>query len=1136
MRNFDEYWGNFLTQNSKGNKVYDGKKFEHLTEELLTVMYGQKWQSTNTTHDGNKDFYLLKDGELLWAECKNYKDSIALNILAPTLVMAQVCDANLILFFSRSPINKYAKEKISAFGFRTSKRIIFYDAEVLENLILTHNHQLSCQFQISALSKRHSQTENEFYVAEKFFPSAFSCMITDEENYRSYTEASILHYNEPFSLMFVFCNNTFQDGKLEILFADENEDKKCFEFLNENITVETTHITAEYLQRGEGKAFLLHLRVAKFQPSILFPVFTIRFETVGGKIFEWTSNPHRVKCEWVGTTKLLGQHYNEIINRVENKLVENNLFSAMFLSGSSGTGKSKILRECQCPLLKAGYRILDLNVTKGYSTNNLLKEIICFLYEIPAEVITEVIKARINNIKYELHDGNVDEIFQIAEMIDYIVTNDFSRFMKKYKELLFEKMAADKIAVIVDNLQFSSGDFQEFWRSYVGYSINQSRENKSILIFSVNSDYMTEETAKTIYLLKYSNIRYFLDEVVSGFKDKNQGILFLRELIHTSEESYDHLFTNIIRAVSLNPFHLYQMVKLMEEDGVIKQLPNNQGYVFTEEVIWKSAWKIPKDIDDALERRFAFVRGYLKAEKLYNILSVCYILETIDQKKAEVFQISASDLEYLTVHQILIEVESGYSFAHDIIRNFFERKYSDRRMACLENNELIHKEDILQYSIICKLIQICIVKNNSYIKSFCKKRTLNGISIKVRSFFLEQLFDSVIKNDKIFDHINEWISTLTWICNNARVLMGSAKALEFYKRAYSCIENKVEDFLTICSTDFRQFCHSHCDIYIQMHNREEAIDFAWKIISALRNVPTRQQGQTRKSYEESLNEYYVLKAIMYNRIFCAYNNQYPDKAVLQKREKAITKSRSFIPFIQDTSKQNLISYLNNSDEGYRYYGLFSDYDNLISIWQKCLVNIPELAPEKTMNYYRKCVQYYLIQQNEAETQKYIKTGRDYLEDGEYSHEPLIFNTFFTMAEAICYLQHNPVENYDYIERLLEDLVKMQLLLKSDKMGDVFLLRGINAFYQKDPETVYWAFKEAYQSYFEKETTNYWIKRKLITENILVAYSKFENLPEEYDMSFLPQECIKQLVSMQEPPEAQGIIRTKDLMFNFPLVV
>lgn len=1136
MDNFENYWQNFLTLNSKGDEVYDGKKFEELTGELLTVMYGQKWESTNTTHDGNKDFYLLKDEELWWAECKSYKSSIALNVLAPTLVMAQVCDANLILFFSRSPINQYAKEKISAFGFRTSKRIIFYDAEILEHLILTHNHKLPRHFQISNLSEEHSQTEKELYVAEKFFPSSFSCMITEEENYRSYTEAKILHYNEPFSLMLVCCNNTSQDGKLEIRFADDNEDNRCYEFLNENITAETTSIAKGYLQRGEGKAFLIHLRVAKFQPFILLPSFTVRFEDSAREIFEWTSQPQRVRCEWVGMTKLLGQHYNTIIDRVGLKLVENNMFSAMLLSGGSGTGKSRLLKECHCPLLKAGYRILDLNVTKGHATNDLLKEIIYFLYEIPAEVITEVIKARINHTEYHKNDEKTDEIIQIARMIDCISADNFSEFMENYRTLLFEKMAADKIAVIIDNLQFSAEDFQEFWKSYVKYAINQCRENKSILISSVNSDYMTEATAKTIYLLKNSNIHYFLEEVVSGFKDRNQGILFLRELVHTNEEVYDQLFTNIINAVSLNPFHLYQMVRLMEEDAVIKQLSDNQGYVFAEEVIWKSAWKVPQDIDDMLERRLAFIRDYLDAEKLYYILSVCYILESIDHKKMEVFQIALSDLELLTVHQIFTKAESGYSFAHDIIRNFFERKYSNRRMACLENSKLAYNKEIIQYSIIGKLIQVCIEKDSTYIRSFCKKRTLNSIPIKVRRLFLEKLFDSVITNHEIFDNNNEWITALTWICNDSRVLMGSAKALEFYKRAYDCVENKAEDFSAICSTDFRQFCHSHCDIYIQMHQREEAIDFAEKIINVLGDNPVKQQGQTEEAYSVLSDEYYVLKAIMYNRIFCAYNNRYPDEIVLQKRNRAIARSRSFIPFIQDACKQNLISYLNNSDEGYRYYGLFSDYDRLIHIWQKCLVNIPELAPEKTMNYYRKCVQYYLIQQDEAETRKYIETGRDYLEDGEYSHEPLIFNTFFTMAEAMCYLQHNPVEYCHYIERLLEDLVKIQLLLKSDKMGDVFLLRGINAFYQEDPNTVYWAFKNAYLSYYEKETTNYWIKRKLITENIMIAYSRFESIREEYDLSFLPQECIKQLASVQEHSGAQGIIRTKDLLFNLPLVV
>jgi hypothetical protein len=1134
MNEFENYWKGFLTLNSKGKEVYDGQKFEKLTKELLSILYGEYWEETGASHDGSKDFYLIRDQELLWAECKNYKDSIALNVLAPTLVMAQVCDANVILFFSRSAINKFAKEKISSFGFRTSKKVIFYDAEILESLILKYNNQLPHKYQISNSTKDIQKEKFEIRISEKFFPSTFSCMITEKENYRSYEEATVLHYNVPFSLLLICCNNTIQSGNLEVFFAEDNEDKKYYEFLNDNITLDTILIAAEPLQLGESKAFLINLRVAIFKPFISLPRFTVRFKTSEGKTFKWESNPKNVKCEWVGTTKLLGQHYNSIVTQMGDKLIGNNSFSVLLLSGSSGTGKSKVLCECKCPLLKYGYRILELNVTKGHEVSGLLKEIIYFLYEIPAEIIMEVIKARLDGTEYNIND--INETIRISKMIDAIDTNNFYVFMKNYKELLFEKMAACKIAVIVDNLQFAVSEFHEFWNNYIRYSVNQCRENNSILIVSVNSDYMTEGTANTMYLLKHSNIRYFLDEVVDGFKEVNQGILFLRELIHTSESSYDPLFKNIINSLSLNPFHLYQMVKLMEEDEVVRLLPDGQGYIFSEEAIWKTTWKIPQNIDDILERRLEFIRKYLTSEKLYNILSVCYILEAIDQTKSNIFHITQQELNFLVERQILALSELGYVFAHDIIRSFFERKYSDKRLACLKNMRL-YDSTVLQYSIIDKLNKICIKKESQYLITFCKKRKLNNIPIRVRSFFVENLFNSVITEKAAFRDYNEWIISLAWICSCTRTLMGSARALKFYDWTYNCIENEMEHFSIIYSTELRQFFHSHCDILIQMHRRNEAIDYAERVLELTADLPAHLQSHSDEEYGTILDEYYVLRAIMYNRIFCAYNNRYPDTYIIQKRNKAIAKSRNLISFIQNTFKRNLITYLNNSDEGYRYYGLFSDYNRLISIWKKCLIDVPKTAPEKTMNYYRKCVQYYLIAQDKESTQKYIKVGRDYLEDGKYSHEPLIFNTFFTMAEAMCYLQHDPIENYMYVESLLKELTKIQLVLKNNKIGDIFLLKAINAFYQGDEDTVYLALKKAYSFYYETETTNYWIKRILITENIVTAFSRLEIKQSAYDFSFLPREVRERLSHLQPNDiNAQGIIRTKDLLFNLPLVV
>ncbi len=1128
MNEFEIYWEKFLIQNSEGKKYYDGIKFEKLVGALLSIMYGQKWKTTGKTHDGNKDFYLIKNDKLLWAECKSYKDTIALQTLAPTLVMAQVCNADEVLFFSRSEINKYAKEKIASFGYMSSKKIIFYDASMLENLIIKYNDRLPKKFQISIKGEIFEQ-RNLFTTSEFFFPFIASGIIT-EESYQDYHSVSLIHYNEPFSLMIICCNNSIEESILEISFAEDNEDKNFFEYLDNSISSDCKSIRKENLQPGESRVILICLRAVKFKASLLLPRFTVKYITPAVSN-EWTSDKKTVTCKWIGKTKLLGGQYNNIINQVSDKLVTNTSFSAMLILGNSGTGKSRVIEECHCPLLKFGYRILDINVTKDTCDSDLLKELIYFIYDVPAELIMEVITSRLEDKSLKKIN---DEMLQITEMLNKIEEGNIPGFIETYKELLFEKMARGKNVIIIDNMQFASTSFQKLWRKYISYSINQCRENRSILITTVNLDYITEETAKTMYILKNSNIRYIIDEVLTGFKDINQGILFLRELVHICSDEYDELFTDIIKAVSLNPFNLYQMIKLMEEDEVIKQLPSRQGYIFREGATWKSTWKIPTDINDTIKRRLDFITKYIHSDTMFYIFSACYLLEPLDNYKIEMFNINFEDLDILTERQLFIRSESGYSFVHDILRRYFEQEYSNKVLCCLQN---LSMENILQYDVLYKLTQICIKKDKKYIALFCKKRNLDSIPIRVRSVFLENLFNCVITQNTAFMDNIEWIRALTWICECSRNIMGSVRALEFYQRSYDSINNMYEDFSSIYCPDLRRLLHSHCDILIQMHQRKDAVDFAHKVLHSMQKIPLQNSRQSKEEYTDIVDEYYLLKAILYNRIFCAYNNAYPCENVVLIRNNAINKSRILMANIKNSKKQKMICYMNDSDEGYRYYGLFSDYDALMSIWNKCIIDIPQIAPEKTMNYYRKCVQCALIRQDENKVKEYIKKGRDYLENGLYSHEPLIFNTFFSMAEAMCCLQHNPQESYDYVEKLIQELIKMQLLLKSNKMGDIYLLQGINAFYHNDVYTTYLALKEAYFEYQQQETTNYWIKRTLIQENIKTAYSKLDIFQKDYDISFLSPECIQQLSKKTSNVyQASGIIRTKELLFNLPLVV
>ena len=113
---------------------------------------------------------------------------------------------------------------------------------------------------------------------------------------------------------------------------------------------------------------------------------------------------------------------------------------------------------------------------------------------------------------------------------------------------------------------------------------------------------------------------------------------------------------------------------------------------------------------------------------------------------------------------------------------------------------------------------------------------------------------------------------------------------------------------------------------------------------------------------------------------------------------------------------------------------------------------------------------------------------------------------------------------------------MQQLLDNHKLGDILLLKGVNAFYIKKKDDVYYSFKEAYKYYSEGETSRYWIKKSLLEENIRYTFTELGIYKTGYDMSFLSAECRQPLtISKKNQFIASGIQRTSDLHINLPLI-
>ncbi|MCC8156496.1 MAG: hypothetical protein LIO54_04365 [Oscillospiraceae bacterium] len=138
-------WSKIIHDKENEAKIINkGILFEDLIEKLLKAVFPEEeWRRTKKSYDGKRDFVYPADEKLpeqKWAECKNYKDNLSINIIAPTLVMGSIENINSIYFFSYSRLNSNALEGLYHYSKHNSKTIKVYDGSILESLICKYRY------------------------------------------------------------------------------------------------------------------------------------------------------------------------------------------------------------------------------------------------------------------------------------------------------------------------------------------------------------------------------------------------------------------------------------------------------------------------------------------------------------------------------------------------------------------------------------------------------------------------------------------------------------------------------------------------------------------------------------------------------------------------------------------------------------------------------------------------------------------------------------------------------------------------------------------------------------------------------------------------------------------------------------
>ena len=142
---------------------------------------------------------------------------------------------------------------------------------------------------------------------------------------------------------------------------------------------------------------------------------------------------------------------------------------------------------------------------------------------------------------------------------------------------------------------------------------------------------MTASSSELLFDILQANVPHMLAPKLSGFEEKNVGVLFLRELVHVSDDRFDALFEVIIDRTSLNPYHLYQTIKYLEENNAIAVTPDRQGYILQNDHVWRLLSDLSDGVNDVLKRRWEFTSKTIPEENLFRICSVLFLFEKIDK-------------------------------------------------------------------------------------------------------------------------------------------------------------------------------------------------------------------------------------------------------------------------------------------------------------------------------------------------------------------------------------------------------------------------------------------------------------------------------------------------------------------------
>lgn len=1123
--------------------VHDGIEFENIIENLLHDMFpGVIWHTTPVTNDGNKDFYTVHDQHTIWAECKNYGSPIDMKVLSPTLVMAQLNNTNEIYFFSSSQINDPTKRKICFYSQINNKKVHFIDDRVLENLLLTSQHKISFEKYMDL---------DIFFSSDLLIQPNIYCFALKnpflnilDDDYIFGEPIKKIEYNDIISVqMFIINNSIEHELNVEYNIDTENADLCRFEYLSQNSRSAIKDISGQVVIKPyDVYTHSFNFRIASYQENLCLPYFNIAY-TLNNDTKKLTNKNIMVSCECIGKTALYGDKNESCLEQLMSKLNSNKRLTVFLAHGKSGTGKTRLLEEIQPILTKCEYKIINFMAVGKENSLQIIKEIVYVLYNITADLLDTIYE----NYNYYKEDNYIDEQMRPGiKLLEALHNKNMTAavFLNKFEEVIFEKLALGRYAIIIDNIQYYDSDLCTFINDLVLYLKNNNRKLSVALILSMNEDYLKDnnsakEMKRLLYSLSDTNYMNIIFYPVDGFlsdKDENTeyALIFLKQLLCLKESTYDEFLKQLIDKINYNPYYIKYFAKhVMSMHGVV-QYNYIGSQVLQHQKFIDLIHEFPAEIEASITTRWKFMlnecSGYpVTEENLKYILSCIHIFRSLST--AQLIKLGATEkqITMLISYSFIKEVNGKNEFDHDLIENYFEKELGDNIFCALNRQPC--EDDIALYSEYPEARRLYQLTQKDLhpqqLEEIIEYATCQKISYRIFLKYHELCRNNLINSYKRFTDKAKWIQLALELCTNVRERFGG----KYSNRYFDIINNSLSVFCTkrelIQISKFSELMFAIGESYQHGAEYNKVIKFYSEYLPLYDEI-----NKDGKCHEQLIS----IIAFIHNRMSIAYAHISTEKAIIERDthiESAISMSKNL-----KNHQYHAESLYNKAS--FRYYKR-EDESFFLNECKKSCKEVSDYNIElMTLHNLQRTIRCAFVERKRKKIPSLIEIGLNYLENGDFNQYRYFFTKFFHIAYAMYYLLEE--ENYDLAAKKVHASICETNTFGNDNIAyQQFLLAKI---YYKQGK-----FDRCLREY---KASYEFIKKSNIIEREFVLRSVYEDLTTKReifsldDLAFLEQNHKREMekicnmaadeyLQYKQSYRAITIITSDDLKENYPSI-